>query len=169
MSHFFESWGPTLVAAGGVTVVAVAGAVLTELGPWYYGLKKPSWQPPDWLFGPAWTLIFILEATAGVLAWNRLHFSAPMVWLIALLAVNGFLNVFWSVLFFKWKRPDRALKEVGFLWLSIAAPMAVLFLNVGWAGALLLPYLAWVSFAAFLNWTIVRLNAPFGSVADVSV
>jgi len=165
MSHFLSNWGPTLVSAGGVTVVAVAGAVLTELGPWYYGLKKPSWQPPDWLFGPAWTLIFILEATAGVLAWDRLHARPAMFLLVALLAVNGVLNVVWSLLFFKWKRPDRALLEVGFLWLSIAAPMLVLFLNVGWAWVLLLPYLLWVSFAAFLNWTIIRLNGPFGGVA----
>jgi len=162
MSHFFENWGPTLVAAGGVTVVAVAGAVLTELGPWYYGLKKPSWQPPDWLFGPAWTLIFILEATAGVLAWNRLHTAPAMFVLVALLVVNGVLNVVWSLLFFKSKRPDFALREVGFLWLSILAPMLVLFAAVGWVGVLMLPYLLWVSFAAFLNWTIVRLNAPFG-------
>ncbi len=164
MTHFFENWGPTLVAAGGVTVVAVAGAVLTELGPWYYGLRKPSWQPPDWLFGPAWTLIFILEATASVLAWNRLHAAPAMFVLVGLLVVNGVLNVVWSLLFFKNKRPDFALREVGFLWLSILAPMLVLFAAVGWVGVLMLPYLLWVSFAAFLNWTIVRLNAPFGGV-----
>jgi benzodiazapine receptor len=165
MNHFLSNWGPTLVAAGGVTIVAVTGALLTELGPWYYALKKPSWQPPDWLFGPAWTTIFILEATASVLAWNRLHAQPAMFLLIGLLAVNGVLNVLWSVLFFKWRRPDRALREVGWLWLSILAPMLVLFMNVGWAGALMLPYLLWVSFAALLNWTIVKLNRPFGVVA----
>jgi tryptophan-rich sensory protein len=164
MSHFFEDWGPTLVAAGGVTIVAVAGALLTELGPWYYGLKKPSWQPPDWLFGPAWTAIFICEATAAVLAWNALHLRPAMIVLIALLVVNGALNIAWSLLFFKRHRPDHALREVGFLWLSILAPMLVLFATVGWPGLLLVPYLLWVSFAAYLNRTIVRLNAPFAGV-----
>jgi tryptophan-rich sensory protein len=162
MKEFLDNWGPTLVAAAGVTVVAVAGALLTELGPWYYALKKPSWQPPDWLFGPAWTTIFICEATAAVLAWHVLHGSPAMLLLIALLVINGGLNILWSLFFFKWRRPDRAQIEVGFLWLSILAPMIVLFITVGWAWVLLLPYLLWVSFAAFLNYTIVRLNEPFG-------
>ncbi len=161
MSHFFEEWGPTLVAAGGVTVVAVAGALLTELGPWYYGLKKPSWQPPDWLFGPAWTSIFICEAAAAVIAWNTLHWHPAMILLIALLVLNGALNMLWSLFFFKWHRPDYAQREVIFLWLSILAPMILLFTTVGWPGFLLLPYLLWVSFAAYLNLRIVRLNAPF--------
>jgi tryptophan-rich sensory protein len=165
MSHFFENWVPTLVAAGGVTVVAVAGALLTELGPWYYGLKKPSWQPPDWLFGPAWTSIFICEATAAVIAWNVLHARPAMFLLIGLLAANGVLNILWSIFFFKMKRPDFAQVEVTFLWLSIAAPMGVLFAHVGWPGFLMLPYLLWVSFAAFLNWTIVKLNGPFRGMA----
>jgi tryptophan-rich sensory protein len=162
MKDFLDHWGPTLVAAGGVTIVAVAGALLTELGPWYYALKKPSWQPPDWLFGPAWTTIFICEATAAVIAWHVLHASPAMALLVALLVINGGLNILWSLLFFKWRRPDRAQIEVGFLWLSILAPMILLFVTVGWAWLLLLPYLVWVSFAAFLNYTIVRLNEPFG-------
>jgi tryptophan-rich sensory protein len=163
MNHFLSNWAPTLAAAGGVTIVAVAGAVLTELGPWYYNLKKPSWQPPDWLFGPAWTLIFILEATAAVIAWHVLHASPAMFTLIALLIINGVLNILWSLFFFKRHRPDYALREVGFLWLSILAPMTLLFATTGWPGFLLLPYLLWVSFAAYLNLTIVRLNAPFGA------
>ena len=60
MIHFLHAWAPTLISAGGVTVLAFAGMMLTTLDRWYYGLKKPSWQPPDWLFGPAWTVIFAL-------------------------------------------------------------------------------------------------------------
>jgi tryptophan-rich sensory protein len=161
MSRFFEDWGPTLVAAAGVTVVAVAGALLTDLSPWYYKLRKPSWQPPDWLFGPAWTTIFICEAASAVIAWHTIHSTAIMALFIALLILNGGLNMLWSLFFFKMQRPDYAQGEVGFLWLSIAAPMSLLYTYSGWAWILLLPYLLWVSFAAFLNYTIVRLNRPF--------
>jgi len=161
MSRFFEDWGPTLVAAASVTVVAVAGALLTDLSPWYYKLRKPSWQPPDWLFGPAWTAIFICEAASAVIGWHTIHSQAVLTLFIALLVLNGGLNMLWSYFFFKIQRPDYAQSEVGFLWLSIAAPMAVLYTYSGWAWILLLPYLLWVSFAAFLNYTIVRLNRPF--------
>jgi tryptophan-rich sensory protein len=162
MSRFLDNWGPTLVAAGGVTVVAVAGAVLTELGPWYYGLKKPSWQPPDWLFGPAWTTIFILEAAAAVITWHATPDAGAAALLIGSFVLNGVLNIIWSLFFFKMHRPDYAQREVGFLWLSILGMMAVVGHYAGWAWVFLLPYLLWVSFASFLNYTIVRLNGPFG-------
>jgi tryptophan-rich sensory protein len=162
MTRFLDHWGPTLVAAGGVTVVAVAGAVLTELGAWYYNLRKPSWQPPDWLFGPAWTFIFICEAAAGVIGWHAMPTGGLAALLVLLFVVNGALNMLWSYFFFKLHRPDYAQVEVGFLWLSIVAPMVVLHSYAGLAWLLLLPYLLWVSFAAYLNYTIVRLNAPFG-------
>ena len=82
-------------------------------------------------------------------------------WIIALFAINGFLNILWSLLFFRLRRPDWALGEVGFLWLSILLPIVVLARFSKPASALLLPYLAWVSFAAVLNWKVVQLNAPF--------
>ena len=83
---------------------------------------------------------------------------------IALFVANGLLNIVWSPLFFRSQRPDWALIEVPFLWLSILVPMVVLWPISRAASLLLLPYLLWVSFAAFLNLTIVRLNRPFGSV-----
>jgi benzodiazapine receptor len=162
MTGFLDDWGPTLVAAGGVSIVATAGAVLTPLGTWYRNLRKPSWQPPDFLFPIAWTSIFILEAASAVIGWRAAPPHAALL-LAVLYILNGFLNILWSVLFFKMERPDFALREVGFLWLSIAAPMIILAIYAGKAWLLLLPYLLWVSFAAFLNYTIIRLNAPFGA------
>lgn len=138
-------------------VVAAGGAFLTELSPWYYALKRPSWQPPDWLFGPAWTLILGLASVSLYLGLGRSDWRV----VLGLFVLNGVLNLLWSPLFFKWHRPDLALIEVPLLWLSILAPMVVLG-RISWApAALLLPYLLWVSFAAFLNLTIVRLNRPF--------
>lgn len=155
-------WKPILIAAAAAIFVATLGGTLTDTGPWYQNLKKPSWQPPDWLFGPAWTTIFALAVVSAVSAWRAARDRTQREWIIALFALNGFLNVLWSTLFFALKRPDWALLEVGFLWLAIALPMAV-FWRISKAATLcLLPYLLWVTFAAYLNWTVVRLNAPFG-------
>lgn len=162
MKEFFASWGAVLVAAFGVTVMAVAGMSLTKLDNWYYNLKKPTWQPPDWLFGPAWTLIFIGEVTAAVIGWHAMTDAMVMALFVMLLLINGILNILWSYFFFKLRRPDFARAEVPFLWLSISALMVLLSLYAGTAWLYLLPYLLWVSFAAVLNHTIVRLNAPFG-------
>jgi tryptophan-rich sensory protein len=162
MKAFLASWAAVLVAAFGVTVMAGAGMSLTVLDHWYYSLKKPAWQPPDWLFGPAWTLIFIGEVTAAVIGWRAMTDALVISLFIVLLLINGVLNILWSYFFFKLRRPDYARAEVPFLWLSILAPMVLLAIYAGSAWLYLLPYLAWVSFAAILNDTIVRLNAPFG-------
>lgn len=153
---------PALVAAIATSAVAMAGAQLTELGPWYRELAKPSWQPPDWLFPPAWTLIFTLTAIAGVLAWRKAADRATRRTLLLLFALNGVLNVTWSALFFAWQRPDFALAEVVLLWLSIVALIAFTSRFARTASLLLVPYLAWVSFASVLNLAVVRLNGPFG-------
>jgi tryptophan-rich sensory protein len=154
-------WAPILVAAGASTLTALTGGLLTTIGPWYKSLRKPSWQPPDWLFGPAWTLIFVGIGSAAVLGWNHAHSGTQRGVIVGLFAVNAALNIAWSYFFFHRRRPDWALVEVVPLWLSIL----VLVIAVGnvsrLGGLLLLPYLAWVAFAAYLNRTIVRLNGAF--------
>jgi tryptophan-rich sensory protein len=156
-----RSWKPIILAALAASFVAFLGATATDLGPWYQNLAKPSWQPPDWLFGPVWTLIFGLSAISGVLAWRLAPNQATREWVIGAFALNGFLNVLWTILFFRFKHPDWALIEVGFFWLSIVALIFFLARISKPAGALLLPYLAWVSFAAVLNLSVARLNSPF--------
>ena len=143
-------------------VVAGAGAFLTELTPWYRALRKPPWQPPDWLFGPAWTVILALASYSAYLAWQGAPDWRGRLLVAVLFVVNGLANLAWSPLFFRLRRPDWALWEVPLLWLSILAPIVLLAPYSMTASLLLLPYLAWVSFAAFLNLTIVRLNSPFG-------
>jgi tryptophan-rich sensory protein len=156
-----KRWKPVLAAAAAALVVAGLGGLTTEIGPWYYALRKPAWQPPDWLFGPVWTTIFALAALAGVLYWNQRTNRNDRLQILAAFALNAFLNTLWSLLFFRLKRPDWALSEVGFLWLSVAFLIVLLGRGSRNAPWLLVPYLVWVAFAAFLNWKIVQLNAPF--------
>ncbi|MGE0037480.1 MAG: TspO/MBR family protein [Xanthobacteraceae bacterium] len=154
-------WQPILIAALSATAVAALGALMTDLGPWYMSLRKPSWQPPDWLFGPVWTLIFGLCALSGYIAWRNAPNRGGRDGIIGLFALNGFLNILWSTIFFRLRRPDWALVEVGLLWFSIFLMIVVLMRYSKTASLLLLPYLGWVTFAGALNWAVVRLNAPF--------
>lgn len=154
---------PVIAAAVSASGLGLLGALVTQLGAWYYQLHKPSWQPPDWLFGPAWTLIFACAALAGVIFWRAERDRRARMRIIAAFTANALLNVVWSVLFFRLERPDWSLDEVGFLWLSIVALIVLLSRASGKAAALLVPYLAWVTFASVLNWKIVQLNAPFFS------
>jgi benzodiazapine receptor len=141
-------------------LVGGLGGAATEIGPWYFQLQKPSWQPPDWLFGPAWTTIYVLTSIAGVKAWRRADDVQRRYFLGALL-LNLVLNLLWSLIFFTSQRPDIALLEVVPLWLSILL-MVLLVRGYSLMSAwLMIPYLGWVAFAAYLNWTIVQLNAPF--------
>jgi translocator protein len=110
---------------------------------------------------PAWTLIFALATTSAVYAWRNACNRAEREWVIGLFALNGVFNVLWSTLFFAMRRPDWALIEVAFLWLSILLPIVVFWRFAKPASLYLVPYILWVSFAAFLNLTVVRLNAPF--------
>ncbi len=154
---------PVATAAGCAVLVALLGGAATQIGPWYYALNKPSWQPPDWLFGPVWTLIYGLTALAGVLAWNRIADREKRRRLLGLFALNALLNVLWSELFFGMRRPDWALSEVIPFWLSILALLLVVFPISRTAGWALVPYLIWVLFAGILNLAIVRLNGPFSA------
>jgi tryptophan-rich sensory protein len=153
------------VAAAAVAVVAVCGGLLTDVGPWYESLRFPRLRPPNWLFAPAWTVIFIFIAAAGVTGWEHADSWDSRARLIALFAINGVLNVLWTPLFFKLRRPDWALYELLPFWLSILALVVVLARISSLAGLLMVPYLAWVTFAGWLNWRVVELNKPFGRAA----
>lgn len=139
-------------AIGGV------GAITTELGPWYRALNKPWWQPPDFLFGPAWTTIFAFTALSAVYAWRAAPGKTSRETVVTLLLANGVFNILWSVLFFRLQRPDWALIEVGALWASVLLPILVFARYSKKAAWLLVPYISWVTFAGILNYTIVKLN-----------
>jgi tryptophan-rich sensory protein len=156
-------WKPVAIAIGAAVVVAILGGLATDIGSWYAQLRKPAWQPPDWLFGPVWTTIYALLVIAGVRVWRRASTNSTREWLLALFAFNAFVNVLWSLLFFRLERPDWALLEVGVLWSSVLVLLIVLGRRDRVAGALIAPYLVWVAFASVLNLAIVDLNAPFGA------
>ncbi len=155
---FLKTLGIALVLS---YATAGIGGALTELGPWYYALKQPTWKPPDTAFGVVWSTLFTLAAISGALAWRAAGTAGlrRRVWL--LFGANAVLNILWSGLYFKLQRPDWALIEVVFLWLSIAVLIVGLWRLSRWASALLVPYLVWVSIASALNLATVQLNGPF--------
>lgn len=157
------AWRVYLIAALVSIAVASAGRYITDLGPWYAALKRPSFQPPDIWFGPAWTIIFAFAAASAGTAWRAMPAgTSARPALLALWGLNAVLNMAWSWLFFTSERPDWALIEVGLLWLSI---VALILWSARWsarAAWLCVPYLAWVTFAAALNQAVVVLNGPFG-------
>ena len=127
-------------------------------GEWYATLKKPSWNPPDWIFGPVWSALYTMMAVAAWLVWKRGGFAAqrrPLTLFLVQLA----LNALWTPLFFGLHRPGLAFVEIVMLWLAIAATLAAFRPVSRPAAWLLVPYLAWVSFAAVLNFTLWRLNS----------
>ena len=152
---------PIFVAVIAAAVVAVIGGAMTDIGPWYQNLKKPALNPPNWVFAPAWTIIYALAVIAAVSGWRAARTSAERAWLVSLFFINAILNILWSALFFTVKRPDWALAEVVTLWLSVLALMLLVQRFSRTATAVLAPYLTWVSFAAYLNYGVVRLNGPF--------
>lgn len=149
---------PIAAAIAWAVGLCLIGGLMTPRAEWYARLNKPSWQPPGWAFGPAWTLILGLAAWSAVIAWNAADGPAQQRDVLILFGVNGLFHLLWSPLFFKLQRPDWALIEVVFLWASLVAMIAGLAPISSFAALLIVPYLAWVSFAAFLNLTIVRLN-----------
>ena len=147
-----------LVAALAVCFGVAAFGARFEPGPWYQSLSKPAWNPPDWLFAPVWTVLYFLMALAAWLVWRQAGLSQARLALSAF-GVQLALNAAWSWLFFGLHRPDLALIEIGLLWAAILTTL-ILFARIHTlAGILLLPYLAWVGFAAVLNFSLWRLNS----------
>lgn len=136
------------------------GSLFTNAGleTWYDTLEKPSWTPPGWVIGAVWTVLFGLMGVAGWLVWRTGGFALQRVPL-SLFGAQLVLNVLWSALFFGLRAPGAALAEIVVLEAAIIATMVAFWSVRPLAGALLVPYAAWVAFASFLNFTIWRLNA----------
>ena len=122
---------------------------------WYPSLHKPSWNPPAWLFGPVWTALYVMMAVAA----HRIGRCACRRMPLALFLVQLAFNAAWSPVFFGAHLIGAALAVLAALWLTLAATTVVFYRRDALAGALLVPYLAWCTFAAALNFAIWRLNA----------
>jgi tryptophan-rich sensory protein len=138
------------------------GAVFTmpRIRDWYQTLKKPAFSPPDWLFGPAWTTLYLLMGIALFLVWSRGLGHSAVRLAVIIFAVQLVLNVLWSVLFFGMKLPLAGLIEIVLLWIAILLTIIYSSAVSRPAGILLVPYILWVSFATALNAAIVLLNRP---------
>lgn len=137
-------------------VTALPGALFRP-GDWYERLAKPSWCPPNWLFGPAWLVLYSSIAVSGWLVWRDGEPGAVLIPL-AIYAVQLVLNALWSAIFFGLRRPDLALLEVVLLLVSIGATIVAFYFVSQIPAVLLIPYFLWVGFAATLNLSIVKLN-----------
>lgn len=141
------------VSAGGLGAIATR----PEIEVWYKSIEKPSWNPPDYVFGPVWTTLFVMMGIAAWLVWKPGGFKAAKQSL-TLFAVQINLNVAWSWIFFGMHQQGWAFVEIVILWVAIVATTVAFFLKSKIAGWLMVPYLAWVSFASVLNFAIWQLN-----------
>ncbi len=152
---------PVIIAAVAALLVAAVGGTMTDTSGWYQTLRQPSWNPLPPAFAIIWTVIFTLIAAAGVTAWRATPSSRASDMLIGLFALNGALNITWTILFFQLRRPDWAMIELVALWLSIAVLGFACARHSRLAALLLVPYLVWVTIAGVLNWQVIQLNGPF--------
>ena len=127
----------------------------TAISRWYSKIRKPSFNPPNWVFGPVWTFLYLLMGISLYLVWTseRLVSIALIVFFIQL-----FLNFLWSIIFFGMKKPLLSFLEIIVLWASILVSISIFYGISNVAAYLLIPYILWVSFAAVLNFSIWQLN-----------
>ena len=164
------SWNNTvkLVTAIGVSELAgVIGAVFTapSIPAWYAGLVKPALNPPAWIFGPVWTTLYALMGVSLFLVWKRhsdilqnVRMSYQCKWAVGLFFVQLALNSLWSIFFFGMHSPALALLDSILLWCAILATMILFCCISKPASYLLFPYLLWVSFATYLNYSLAVLH-----------
>lgn len=137
---------------------SAVGAVASASAPDFYAeLVRPTWSPPAWLFGPVWTVLYALMAIAAWLVWREKGWAGARL-AMGLFVAQLVVNALWSWLFFAWQQGTLALIDIGLLWVLIVATTIAFWRVKPAAGLLLVPYLAWVSFAAALNFTLCRLN-----------
>lgn len=150
-----------LALAGWVLLAGAAGAVgglaSVRAAPFYLDLERPAWAPPSWLFGPVWTALYVLMGIAAWLVWRE-RGRVPVRTALTLFVVQLAFNALWTWLFFAWRQGGLAFVEILVLAALVAATAALFWRVRRLAGALLLPYLAWVLFATALTWAVWRRN-----------
>jgi tryptophan-rich sensory protein len=140
--------------------IGIAGAFLGQAGgsEWYASLKKPDFQPPAWVFAPVWTVLYFLMGISAFLVWRKGLSTKRVPSALLLFLVQLVLNGVWSILFFRWHRLDWAMAEIVILWLMILLTLIFFSRISSLAAVLLIPYIAWVSFATVLIYRLRQLN-----------
>ena len=141
-------------------LAGIIGSVFTTsaIPTWFAGLKKPSFNPPSWLFGPVWITLYTMMGVSLYLVWQK-RGEIKMAWpAIVFFLVHLVVNASWSIIFFGQKNPGMAFAVIILLWLMIVVSIALFYRINKTAGLLLIPYLFWVSFASVLNYSIWKLN-----------
>lgn len=160
MATISRSWVSWLGAVAGCEFVGILGSIFTakEIPTWYASLAKPWFQPPNWLFGPVWTVLYALMGTAVWLAYRRATNASSRRQILTVFFMQLILNGIWTPIFFGLHMLGVALVVIIALIIAILATMMVFARSSTWAAALLAPYLAWVVFATVLNASLWRLN-----------
>ncbi len=148
---------PRLIVS--IIIVFIAGAVGTiftssQIPTWYATLAKPSWAPPNWVFGPVWTTLYVLIGVALFLVWKECVDRKDVKIALSVFAVQLVLNILWSVIFFGLHSLLEGLLTVIILWMTILANIIVFYRVSRPAGLLLVPYLVWVTIASYLNYSV---------------
>ncbi|MBN1695397.1 tryptophan-rich sensory protein [candidate division WOR-3 bacterium] len=141
-------------------LAGIIGSIFTTpaIPTWYANINKPTFRPPNWVFAPVWTTLYLLMGIALFLVLRKGFNEKGIKIAVAVFALQLVLNSLWSFLFFGLESPFAAFIEIIFLWAAILISI-ILFFRISWvAGALLIPYILWVSFASVLNFSIWRLN-----------
>jgi translocator protein len=141
-------------------VIGYIGAIVTlsQITTWYSTLSKPWWSPPNWLFGPVWTTLYLLMGIALFLVWREGLHRREVRFAILIFGVQLALNLLWSVVFFSFHALFGSFILVMLLWLAILANIIAFLIISKWAGFLLVPYIIWVSIASYLNYSVYLLN-----------
>lgn len=151
---------PLILSVGVSFLAAGIGSAFTTsaIDTWYTTLQKPFFNPPNWIFGPVWTLLYLMMGISLYIVWNTKTHTKERRQGLSLFFVQLAFNVLWSILFFGLKSPTAAFVCIILLWLAIFLTIKNFLQKSKAAGWLLIPYIAWVSFAAVLNLSIVILN-----------
>ena len=146
-----------IVVCEGVGIIAGI-ATSKSIGEWYLYLNKPSFNPPNWIFGPVWTLLYLMMGISVYLIWKEgINFDGVNT-AIVVFAVHLIINGLWSFVFFLWKSTGWGLVVILTLWLLIVICIILFYKINSTSAILLIPYLLWVSFASVLNWSLWKLN-----------
>ncbi|MBI2310405.1 tryptophan-rich sensory protein [Candidatus Collierbacteria bacterium] len=154
------NWKRLILSLGICQAAGIVGSIYTlqSVKWWYPTLTKPQFNPPAWVFGPVWTILFILMGLSLYLVWNKGLKKKGVIDGIALFGVQLILNITWSYLFFGIRNPFLALVEISVLWGAILLTAWKFYKIDRTAGYLMIPYFLWVGFASYLNLSIVLLN-----------